>query len=141
MTQKKLKIKNQNIVLDSCKELGFPDIVEQIFGDEEKNAFIIEASAGTGKTYTMTYIVLELIMKGVSINKILAITFTEKAAYELKTRIRNLIQKAAQLFQTKEEKSGQEQKNKLKTISKNLNSALENFSQNQISTIHSHIVP
>jgi len=48
----------------------------------------IEASAGTGKTYTLVRRVLDLIEAGLPVEKILLVTFTEKATAELKTRIR-----------------------------------------------------
>lgn len=51
----------------------------------------IEASAGTGKTYTIQQIVAKLLKdktKPLTLNEILIVTFTEKAAGELKDRIR-----------------------------------------------------
>ena len=55
---------------------------------------ILEASAGTGKTYSLEHLVLRYILeKGLSIKEILAVTFTEKAASELKKRIKSLIRK------------------------------------------------
>ncbi|MFH2091260.1 MAG: exodeoxyribonuclease V subunit beta [Pseudomonadota bacterium] len=55
--------------------------------DLEKNT-LIEASAGTGKTYTITTLFCRLIAKGYSVESILVVTFTEAAAAELKIRIR-----------------------------------------------------
>ncbi len=54
---------------------------------------IIEASAGTGKTYTLQSIVLKLLHDKVvdSVKNILLVTFTEKAAGELRDRIRNIL--------------------------------------------------
>jgi len=49
---------------------------------------LIEASAGTGKTYTITTLFARLIARGYSIESILVVTFTEAAAAELKLRIR-----------------------------------------------------
>ncbi|MBA3011659.1 MAG: exodeoxyribonuclease V subunit beta [Desulfobacula sp.] len=49
---------------------------------------LIEASAGTGKTYTITTLVARLIARGVPLPSILVVTFTEAAAAELKLRIR-----------------------------------------------------
>jgi exodeoxyribonuclease V beta subunit len=49
---------------------------------------LIEASAGTGKTYTITTLFARLIAQGYSIESILVVTFTEAAAAELKLRIR-----------------------------------------------------
>ena len=48
----------------------------------------IEASAGTGKTYTIQQIVARLLNDGAPLEKILIVTYTEKAAGELKDRIR-----------------------------------------------------
>ena len=52
---------------------------------------IIEASAGTGKTYALEHIVERLVNNGVDIRKLLLVTFTEKAAGELKERIRAIL--------------------------------------------------
>ena len=49
---------------------------------------LIEASAGTGKTYTITTLVTRLIAQGYPLDSILVVTFTEAAAAELKVRIR-----------------------------------------------------
>ena len=58
---------------------------------------IIEASAGTGKTYALQSIVLKLVSdetSPVDIKNILLVTYTEKAAGELKDRIRAILQEA-----------------------------------------------
>lgn len=54
--------------------------------------YCIEASAGTGKTYNIRKIVAKLIESGVSLSKILLVTYTEKAAGELRDRIRSEIE-------------------------------------------------
>ena len=56
-----------------------------------KHDAIIEASAGTGKTYALEHIVEHLVKEGVDIRNILLVTFTEKAAGELKERIRKIL--------------------------------------------------
>ena len=58
--------------------------------DPSKSLFI-EASAGTGKTYTIQLMVSKLIKLGTPLKKILIVTYTEKAAGELKDRIRKKI--------------------------------------------------
>jgi exodeoxyribonuclease V beta subunit len=50
---------------------------------------LIEASAGTGKTYTITTLVARLVAQGFPIESILVVTFTEAAAAELKLRVRD----------------------------------------------------
>ncbi len=49
---------------------------------------LIEASAGTGKTYTITSLFVRLILDGFQLEQILAVTFTEAATSELRDRIR-----------------------------------------------------
>ncbi len=51
--------------------------------------YIIEASAGTGKTYNIIEIVSKLLKNKISLNKILIVTYTEKATSELKNRIKS----------------------------------------------------
>lgn len=49
---------------------------------------VLEASAGTGKTFSIQKIVKNLVKNNVDINKVLIVTYTEKATGELKNRIR-----------------------------------------------------
>lgn len=49
---------------------------------------LVEAGAGTGKTYALVSRVVALVKSGVSLENIVAITFTEAAAAELSERIR-----------------------------------------------------
>lgn len=55
---------------------------------------LIEASAGTGKTYTIENLVVRLLREeeDVELENILIVTFTEKAASELKVRIREKLE-------------------------------------------------
>lgn len=51
---------------------------------------LIEASAGTGKTYAIAMLVLRFVVEqGISIDKLLVVTFTKAATEELKDRIRS----------------------------------------------------
>jgi DNA helicase-2/ATP-dependent DNA helicase PcrA len=52
---------------------------------------IIFAGAGTGKTRVITNRIANLIFSGVSSNSIIALTFTNKAAYEMKQRVNCLL--------------------------------------------------
>lgn len=51
----------------------------------------IIAGAGTGKTRTLTYRIAYLITKGILPNRMVAITFTNKAAKEMQTRVDQLL--------------------------------------------------
>lgn len=56
------------------------------------NHAVIEASAGTGKTYTLEHLYIDLLLRGATVDQILVVTFTEKATAELRFRVRNKIE-------------------------------------------------
>ncbi len=53
---------------------------------------VIEASAGTGKTYTIEHLVVDRLLRACSLEELLVVTFTDKATGELRARIRKLIE-------------------------------------------------
>jgi ATP-dependent helicase/nuclease subunit A len=82
----------------------------------------VEAGAGTGKTSALVDRVVALVLAGRSIERVVAITFTEKAAAELRDRIRGGLEKA---------KEAQPDRSEV------IDSALESLDRAQVSTIHS----
>jgi DNA helicase-2/ATP-dependent DNA helicase PcrA len=59
---------------------------------------LIVAGAGTGKTKTLTERILDLISRGVHPERILALTFTNKAAKEMKDRVGARLLKPKSIF-------------------------------------------
>lgn len=112
--------------------------------DLEKTT-LIEASAGTGKTYTITTLYCRLVANGYPVESILVVTFTEAAAAELKLRIRTRILNtlagiAGDLFAHPDEDDlvrflGSHKD--LPLIRRRLELALTCFDQASIMTIHS----
>lgn len=68
---------------------------------------LVEASAGTGKTYTIQNLFLRMIAeKNLTVDSILVMTFTEAATAELKERIRGILTMARQFLISPESLSG-----------------------------------
>lgn len=86
---------------------------------------VIEASAGTGKTYTIERLIARILLeKKVPLEKILVVTFTEKATGEIKERVRKKLE---------DEIRGESVSAKEKEL---LRAALEGFDNASIFTIH-----
>ncbi len=56
---------------------------------------LLEASAGTGKTFALAHLVLRLVTEeGLSLRRLLVVTYTDAAAAELRDRIGRRLQEA-----------------------------------------------
>lgn len=112
----------------------------------QDSAYLVEASAGTGKTWTLERLFIKALIAGKRVDQILVVTFTTDAANELKTRIYKQINLTLEylisgqikdrdvLVEYLDEFNSEEQKAK---IIQDLFSATQNFDLAAISTIHS----
>ena len=73
--------------------------VDEMLGLKLDGIKLIEAGAGTGKTYTIANLYLRYILDGRSSSEILVVTFTKAATEELRGRIRLRLYEALNLFQ------------------------------------------
>ncbi|MDM8558351.1 exodeoxyribonuclease V subunit beta [Candidatus Parabeggiatoa sp. HSG14] len=104
---------------------------------------LIEASAGTGKTYTITTLFIRLILeKNLTVDKILVVTFTEAATEELRDRVRRRLREVLTAFELGNsddeilEKLMQQYPDHEDAIFR-LTNALRGFDEAAIFTIHS----
>ena len=65
--------------------------------NESGQNILVSAGAGSGKTSVLTARVINLLKKGIHIDELLILTFTNAAAKEMKERIRNSISQEATL--------------------------------------------
>lgn len=69
------------------------DFTEAVFGAwEPKGTTLVEASAGTGKTYSIQSAYLRLVLEGYPVTDILVVTFTDAATAELRDRLRSVLE-------------------------------------------------
>lgn len=103
---------------------------------------LIEASAGTGKTYTIATLFLRLVLSGYRVEEILVVTFTEAATAELRDRLRRRLREALSVFQTG---AGNEAlmllvstlpETERPAIGRRLEAALSGFDEAAVMTIH-----
>ena len=108
----------------------------------DRDVTLIEASAGTGKTFSLAGLILRLIAEEqIPINQILAVTYTIAATAELKERVRERLQEAIQ--QLRDGQSGDpviarilDRTDAAESV-RLINIALQSFDEAQVFTIHS----
>lgn len=127
------------------------DVLERSL-DLRRN-YLLEASAGTGKTFSIQHLVVRLLVEPqgeegpASIDKILVVTFTRAATRDLRIRIRKNIEDALHMLESCPDQQGnmpdylkacvEKGEQAVKYAKKHLQQALFLFDQAQIFTIHS----
>lgn len=96
---------------------------------------VVQASAGTGKTYTLERLVVDLLLKGTRLEEILVVTFTEKASLEINARVRRMLETLVGLQATPPD-TGASAWELTEEARQLLTAALRSFDRATLSTIH-----
>lgn len=74
------------------KDVFWSDMQWQAIHDSGKN-ILVSAGAGSGKTAVLTQRIIEILKKGISLDRLIVLTFTKAAASEMKERVRKELEK------------------------------------------------
>ena len=100
-------------------------LVRKALLEDLDTTFVVEAAAGTGKTTVLVERIVMMVRKGkAQLKQIISVTFTEKAAGEMKLRLRTRLEKAREEASTPPEERDR------------LTLALEELEVARIGTIH-----
>jgi ATP-dependent helicase/nuclease subunit A len=89
--------RNQSAIRNPQSEIPPSDTSARAYAVDPSQNVVLEASAGTGKTRVLVERYVNLIRAGVEPEHILAITFTRKAAAEMRQRIVDRLKEASRL--------------------------------------------
>ncbi len=79
-----------------------------VLGPLPEGVAVLEASAGTGKTYTIAALTARYVAAGVPIDQLLVVTFTRMATGELRERVRERLVRAERALELGEAEDGDE---------------------------------
>jgi len=88
-------VEERTLVVDETPVASDPDRSARDFAVDPRQNVVLEASAGTGKTSVLVWRYINLLKAGVEPGNILAMTFTRKAAAEMRERIIRELKEAA----------------------------------------------
>ena len=96
----------------------------RVIHDQLDDTLVVEAAAGTGKTTEMVKRIVRVVAEGrATVREIVAVTFTEKAAGELKLRLRQQLEQARSAATSRD-------------AAQRLEDAVQNLEEAHVSTIH-----
>lgn len=95
MSKQVLNEKLQENVQVKSEKIVFSDEQSRVINSPSDSNILVVAGAGSGKTFTMTQRVIALINQGVAPESILGLTFTNKAASELLSRVSGAVSKSS----------------------------------------------
>ncbi|MGW0038589.1 UvrD-helicase domain-containing protein [Gordonia sp. NPDC003376] len=128
---------------DSAARAGIPRPFD-LAADLGEGTTVLEASAGTGKTYAIVGIAARQIAEGIPIDKLLLVTFSRSATAELRDRMRTRLAELVRLLDT-DEPSGDDvllrvlrtgTEAEIATRRDRLTRALSDFDASTIATTH-----
>ena len=120
------------------------ETLRSIFNVGWKPRVLIEASAGTGKTYTIVGLFVRLLAeKNLSVDQILVMTFTKKATAELRDRIFARLQDCLSILEGRYQQTPDSFLQEFAGhfsgkpgVVHTIRESIRNFDENQVTTIH-----